>query len=187
MDNYRRIVKPKEKVEIPEGEIRVTSFGRTATYVTYAAKLFNEKELQQLTIKATGTALATAVSICEIIKRRFKGLHQTTKLGATEIVDEYEPLEEGLDVVTDVRQVSYIEIVLSKNPLDVKDKGYQPPLDESLVQEFSPEDMQRGGRAGKGGDREDGERKGKGKGHGRKGHGKSKGRKGKGKGKSWKA
>ena len=101
-----------------------------------------------------------------------------------EIIDEYEPLEEGLDKVTwpsftvawqpgpfrtfgqifsdaevtDVRNVSVIEIKLSKadsgatghprlarpflgqEPLDTTDKGYQPPLDESLVKEFEPED-----------------------------------------------
>ena len=32
-----------------------------------------------------------------------------------EIIDEYEPLEEGLDKVTDVRNVSVVEIKLSKD------------------------------------------------------------------------
>ena len=38
---------------------------------------------------------------------------------------------------------------VSQDPLDTSDKGYQPPLDESLVKEFDPEDMARGrGRGG---------------------------------------
>jgi len=189
MDKYRRVSKEKNTKETPEDEIRVTATGRTATYVTYAAKLFNEKGINKCTIKATGTALATAVTIVEIIKRRFKGLHQVTHLGSTEIVDEYEPLEEGLDKVTDVRQVSYIEVTLSKESLNDKDYGYQPPISDDLVKEFSPEEMARG-RGGRGGrrTRKGGKGKGKGRGRsqdasgGRKGKGKSKGKGGKSKG-----
>merc|ERR1711915_555856 len=182
MNKYRRINVEKEKNDVPENEIRVTARGRTTQYVTYAAKLFNEKNMENSTIKATGTALATAVTIAEIIKRRYKGLHQITRIGATLITDEYEPLEEGLDPVQDVRQVSFIEIELSKKKLNTKDKGYQPPLPESQVQEFSPEEMARG-RGGR--------RKGRGRGSqssGRSGSSspprRNKGRKGKGKGKA---
>lgn len=188
MDKYRRVAKEKNtNKETPEDEIRVTATGRTATYVTYAGKLFNEKSLNKCTIKATGTALATAVTVVEIIKRRFKGLHQITKLGSTEIVDEYEPLEEGLDKVTDVRQVSFVEISLSKEPLDTKDKGYQPPISEDLVKEFSPEEMARG-RGGRGGRRNGSRNKGsKGKSKGRKGSKGSKGKESQSKGKSSKS
>merc|ERR1719160_1436615 len=98
----------------------------------------------KLTIKATGNALTAAVTLAEVIKRRFKGIHQITALGSTEIIDEYEPLEEGLDKVTDVRSVSFVEITLSKTPLDTKDKGYQPPIDDAMVTEFDPEQMTRG-------------------------------------------
>jgi len=182
MDKYRRVAKEKNtNKETPEDEIRVTATGRTATYVTYAAKLFNEKNLDKCTIKATGTALATAVTIVEIIKRRFKGLHQITNLGSTEIVDEYEPLEEGLDKVTDVRQVSFIEVTLSKVALEKNNKGYQAPISDDLVKEFSPEEMARG-RGGRGGRRGGSRGKGKGKGKSR-GSGSPKGGKGK-KGKS---
>jgi len=182
MDKYRRIPKSKEdREEMPEGEIRVTARGRTSTYVSYAFKLLNEKELKTFTVRATGTALGTAVTVVEIVKRRYKGLHQVTTLGSMEIVDEYEPLEEGLEKVVDRRQVAFVEMKLSTvaGPSDLKDKGYQPPLDESLVKEFSQEEMVRGA-----GGRRKG--KGKGKGKGRKGKGKGKG-KGRGKGRNWKS
>merc|ERR1711972_159625 len=107
--------------------------------VSRAAKLFNELEKKYIVIAATGNALTKAVTSAEVIKRRFKGLHQITKLGSQEIVDEYEPLEEGLDKVTETRSMSFVEITLSKEPLDTADKGYQAPLDESLVKELSAE------------------------------------------------
>jgi len=93
---------------------------------------------------------AKAVTKAEIVKRRFKGLHQITKVGSQEIVDEYEPLEEGLDKVTDTRSLPSIEIKLSKDALDTSDKGYQAPLDESMVTEVDPEEMMKSRGRGKG-------------------------------------
>lgn len=208
MEKYRRVPKKTATEKSADDEIRITAKGRTATYVTYASKLFNEKEMDAFTLKATGAALATAVTVAEVIKRRFKGLHQITKLGSVEVTDEWEPLEEGLDPVTGTRSVSFIEIVLSKKELDKEDKGYQEPLDESLVTEYDPEDVARGRpkKAEGGESKEGGKKKGKGKrssskgkgkgkkgegkkgkgkkGEGKKGKGKGKGKKGKGKGKS---
>eukprot|EP00392_Amoebophrya_sp_AT5.2_P000530 g531.t1 len=182
MEKYRRKQTAKEATS--DDEIRVTAKGRTATYVSYASKLFNEKEMDEFTLKATGAALATAVTVAEVIKRRFKGLHQITKLGSVEVVDEWEPLEEGLDPVKNTRNVSFIEITLSKKELDTKHIGYQEPLDESLVVEMDPEEMIKGGprkpRSSEDGE-EGGEKKRKGK-----GKGKGKGKKGKGKGKEGK-
>ena len=45
------------------------------------------------------------------------------KRDLAEVVDEYEPLEEGLDMVTETRNMPYLEITLSKDALDTKDKG----------------------------------------------------------------
>merc|ERR1712113_729995 len=101
-------------------------------------------------ITATGNALTKAVTSAEVIKRRFKGLHQITKIGSQEIVDEYEPLEEGLDMVTDTRSLPFIEIKLSKEELDTSDKGYQPPIDESLVTEVDIEEMMKPRGRGRG-------------------------------------
>merc|ERR1711865_58410 len=84
------------------------------------------------------------------IKRRFKGLHQITVLSTQEIIDEYEPLEEGLEKVIDKRNVAYLEIKLSKTELDTKAVGYQAPIDESLVTEYDAEEMNRSRGRGRG-------------------------------------
>jgi len=156
MNKYRRVTKEKEKKESPENEIRVTAHGRSTNYISYAAKIFNEKNFKEVKILATGTALAGAVTISEIVKRRFKGLHQITSIGTIEIVDEYEPLEEGLVPVKDVRNVSFLEVTLSLVPLDTKNPGYQPPLPDDQVKEVADDDLirargRRGRKGGKGG------------------------------------
>merc|ERR1711972_267676 len=160
--------------EKEEEEIRVTAVGSGSAYVGRAAKVYNELNKPKVVIKASGNALTKAVTLAEVIKRRFKDLHQITTLGTTEIVDEYEPLEEGLEKVTDTRTVSTPEITLSKDTLDTANKGYQPPIDESLVKEYDADEMARGRGRGRGSSRGRGRGKGGGKGKGRgKGKGKS--------------
>jgi len=179
MDKYRKVIKPKEEIAKSDEEIRVTAAGSVSAYVSRAATVFNELKKPFVIVQATGNALTKAVTAAEVIKRRFKGLHQITELKTVDLVDEYEPLEEGLDKVTDVRSVSVIEIRLSKDALDTSHNGYQPPLDESMVKEFDMEEMTRG--RGRGGS--SGKGRGKGKGRGRGASSKGKGR-GKGKGKT---
>merc|ERR1711974_66668 len=164
---YRKVIKPKEQLVKDEEEIRVTSAGSVSSYVSRAAKLFGEMEKVFVTVTATGNALTKAVTTTEVIKRRVKGLHQITKMENQEIVDEYEPLEEGLDKVTDTRSVPSLEIKLSKDPLDTKDKGYQAPLDESMVTEVDPEELMKARGRGKGRGKGKGKGKSKGKGKGK--------------------
>jgi len=196
MDKYKKVMKPKETTVKNEEEIRVTAAGSVSAYVSRAAKLFNEMDKQFIVIAATGNALTKAVTSAEVIKRRFKGLHQITKVGSQEIIDEYEPIEEGLDKVEEKRNLPFIEIKLSKEALDSTDIGYQEPVPEDQVKEYDPEEMaSRGrGRGGGGGGKgrgkkgDDSTEKDKGKGKGKredsgKGKGKSSEPKGKGKGK----
>jgi len=151
MDKYQRVAREKEPTV--EGEIRITSIGRVQSYVTYAARLFTEQERDTITIKATGNAIVRAVSLAEVLKRRFPNLHQLTKCGSTEINDEYEPLEEGLPKVNHARIVSFMEIILSREKasedLPKDDPGYQAPIDQDLVQNYTAEETIRG-RGGRG-------------------------------------
>merc|ERR1719218_59885 len=134
MDKYRKVVKPKETDAVKDDEeIRVTAVGSVSAYVSRAATVYGELAKSKVVIKAQGNALTKAVTLAEVIKRRFKGLHQITNIGQHEIVDEYEPKEEGLDKVFQTRNIPFVEITLSKTALDDKDKGYQAPLPEDQV------------------------------------------------------
>ena len=65
------------------------------------------------------------------------GLHVQYKILSKSFVDEYEPLEEGLDKVTTVRSVSTLEAILTKTkPEEIQDTiGYMGPLPEEEVDE----------------------------------------------------
>ena len=68
--------------------------------------------------------MESGVKLAELIKHRVKRLYQNNKISNISIVDEYEPLEEGLDNLKFERNVTMLTITLSKTPLDTKDVGY---------------------------------------------------------------
>lgn len=140
-DKYRIV--PRPKTPIREDEIRITSDGRVPRYVNYAARLFAEQKKKTVTIKATGNAISSAITLTEIVKRRFENLHQLNVIGMTTISDTYEPLEEGLDEVKRERDVPFIEITLTleDETLDKKHYGYQEPVDQSLVKPMDVEQI----------------------------------------------
>ncbi|XVF14724.1 hypothetical protein REPUB_Repub09cG0086300 [Reevesia pubescens] len=80
-----------------------------------------------------GRAINKTVTIVELIKRRIVGLHQITSIGSTDIIDMWEPLEEGLLPLETTMHVSMISITLSKKELNLSSVGYQPPLPADQV------------------------------------------------------
>jgi ribonuclease P/MRP protein subunit RPP25 len=84
-----------------------------------------------IVLKAMGRAINKAVTIAEILKRKMP-LHQLNTLSSVEMTDVFEPVEEGLDVVTSRRYVSCMKITLSLtvDGMDINHSGYQTPLPE---------------------------------------------------------
>jgi len=89
-----------------------------------------------------GRAINKAVTIAEILKRKMP-LHQLNTLSSVEMIDVYEPVEEGLDVVQSRRYVSCMTITLSLSPdsFDSDHYGYQAPLSN---EEMTPGDHHAG-------------------------------------------
>lgn len=91
--------------------------------------MFQAEGSDIIVLKAMGRAINKAVTIAEILKRKTP-LHQVNSLNSVELIDVFEPLEEGLDTVMSRRYVSCMKITLSKTMegVDLNDIGYQPPL-----------------------------------------------------------
>ncbi|KAL7506547.1 hypothetical protein ACHAWX_000659 [Stephanocyclus meneghinianus] len=113
--------------------LRVTQQAKPRSCITDAMTMLEQKKCVEL--KAMGKAINKAVTIAEILKRKLP-LHQITTLSSCEIINVYEPLEEGLDTVVNQHYVSCLTITLSEDSsgLDVNDKGYQPPLSLEEIQ-----------------------------------------------------
>ncbi|XP_037532612.1 ribonuclease P protein subunit p25-like protein [Nematolebias whitei] len=84
---------------------------------------------KQIIFTATGKGVSKAITCAEVVKRRVKGLHQVTKLTYGTVQEVWEPLEPagGLDSLTVSRNLPSIWILLSREPLDGDQPGYQAP------------------------------------------------------------
>lgn len=136
-EKYVKVKKEEEK--LPENEIRVKRNARIGRYLSRANDLLTGKIAgdNSVVIKGIANAMENAVKLAELIKHRVKNVHQVNKISNITIVDIFEPLEEGLDTLTFQRQAAMLTIFLSTKPLDNKDIGYQEPIPESDVVEFS--------------------------------------------------
>ncbi|XP_043973369.1 ribonuclease P protein subunit p25-like protein [Gambusia affinis] len=83
----------------------------------------------RLLFSASGRAVSKAITCAEVVKRRLKGLHQLTRLAQSTVLEVWEPLEAGagLDSLTVSRKLPAIWILLSLEPLDPEQPGYQAP------------------------------------------------------------
>ncbi|XP_051812882.1 ribonuclease P protein subunit p25-like protein [Acanthochromis polyacanthus] len=136
---------------------------------------------KHLVFTAYGKSVSKAITCAEIVKRRLKGLHQLTKLLYGTVDETWEPLEPdaGLDSLTVSRNLPSIWILLSREPLDGSQPGYQAPgrYDALWAQSSSREEgggfsgqrpghrRKRGGSRGKGPGRQSGHSREPVKGH----------------------
>lgn len=124
-DSYRRVERAPET--LPANEIRVRRGVGIGRYLKRAWDLLNDTEGNNDTvvIKGVSNAVQSAVNLAELIKHRVKGLHQINKINNITIVDEFEPLVEGLDHLKFTRVVTMLQITLTKSSnVDTSDIGY---------------------------------------------------------------
>jgi len=121
-DKYRRVEKAQET--LPANEVRVRRGVGVGRYLRRAVEVLTGKEFDHIVIKGVSNAMESVVKLAELVRHRVKGLYQLAKISHIDIVDEYEPLEEGLDHLNFKRTVTMLVITLSRSPLDVNDIGY---------------------------------------------------------------
>ncbi|XP_059191978.1 ribonuclease P protein subunit p25-like protein [Centropristis striata] len=83
--------------------------------------------LRQVVFTGSGRGVTKTITCVEILKRKVGGLHQVSKLYYKTINEFWESPQQGVPGITMQRTVSAICILLSKDPLDPKEPGYQPP------------------------------------------------------------
>eukprot|EP00347_Sterkiella_histriomuscorum_P017299 403349920 len=135
-ESYEKVKRDQDK--LPDNEIRVRGDVRIGRYLRRANDLLTGKVEGQdsVVIKGMAKAMQSAVALAELIKHRVKGIHSQTEIEVSTLIDEFEPLYEGLDVLKFERQVTMMVITLTKSPKDTTHYGYQEPIPESEVSAF---------------------------------------------------
>nr|CAG4635213.1 EOG090X0KMN [Alona affinis] len=136
MENYSKgenVELPLELGDVPIKNIpsdvtwmQVKPASKMTNLIEFALNSLKEKKVQLWT--GIGPAIGKAISCAEIVKRRSKNLHQITAISYHKCEEYWVPKEnEDLDTLKVVRQIPAIFILLSVEPLDSAEPGYQAP------------------------------------------------------------
>lgn len=83
--------------------------------------------LRQVVFTGSGRGVTKTITCVEILKRKVGGLHQVSKLYYKTVNEIWESPQQGAPKVPVQTKVPAICILLSKDPLDAREPGYQPP------------------------------------------------------------
>lgn len=108
----------------------VAAKGKIKSYLGYAFNILNKTEFRQLKIKATGNAIVKALILVELIKKKVGeihnyDIHQSNLIHSMEIVSIEKSKIEGMDDIESRRRVAAMDTILSLDPLDGNEPGYQ--------------------------------------------------------------
>ncbi|XP_060092237.1 ribonuclease P protein subunit p25-like protein [Heteronotia binoei] len=136
MENYQKSKTVEKPSPPPFGnlppdiiEMKVKDGSKIRNLMGYAIGKMELDSVRQLLFSGAGKAISKTITCVEIMKRRLKSLHQVTKVFFRQTEEIWEPIvpEVGLDPLTVKRNVPAICILLSKDPLDTQELGYQAP------------------------------------------------------------
>ncbi|XP_004712440.1 ribonuclease P protein subunit p25-like protein [Echinops telfairi] len=136
MEHYRKagsvqLPAPSPMPQLPPDtlQMRVQDGSKIRNLLELALGQLEAGSTRHVVFSGSGRATGKAVSCAEIVKRRVPGLHQLTKLRFLETEDSWVPAspDAGLDPLTVRRHVPAVWVLLSREPLDPNECGYQPP------------------------------------------------------------
>ncbi|XP_041650543.1 ribonuclease P protein subunit p25-like protein [Cheilinus undulatus] len=90
---------------------------------------------RQVVFTGSGRGVTKTITCVEILKRKVGGLHQVSKLYYKTVNEVWGSPQQGAAGVTMQRTLPAICILLSKDPLDPQELGYQPPETPSATSE----------------------------------------------------
>lgn len=117
---------------LPTGvlEMRVKEGSKIRNLMGFSmARMQDGAALRQVVFSGSGRAVTKTITCAEIMKRKMPGLHQISRLQYRGLREVWESREGGDAQVTVHRTLPSISILLSKDPLDPLEPGYQPPED----------------------------------------------------------
>mmetsp|Transcript_32085 Transcript_32085/g.31817 ORF Transcript_32085/g.31817 Transcript_32085/m.31817 type:complete len:370 (+) Transcript_32085:47-1156(+) len=133
----------RETTKKEDNEIFVSMKGSESFFLKQALLLLKKDGKRTIVIKASGAAIPKAVKVVEDIKRHELGLHQLNNFNNRKIQVLYHAQEEGLEDRTAERDLTGVEIILSKDEQDRTHTGYQAPLPASQVKSISIEEVEK--------------------------------------------
>ncbi|NXA41129.1 RPP25 protein, partial [Eudromia elegans] len=136
MENFRKVSTSEEESplpfpELPPGvvEMKVKEGSKIRNLMGFAMAHMEREGSRQIVFSGCGRAVTKTITCVEIMKRKLGGLHQLTKVRYQTLREVWESAEPGgaPHRLTVHKNVPSICILLSRDPLDPSQMGYQPP------------------------------------------------------------
>ncbi|PKK25274.1 ribonuclease P/MRP 25kDa subunit [Columba livia] len=138
MENFRKVRTSEEESPLPFPdlppnvvEMKVKEGSKIRNLMNFAMAQMELKGRRQIVFSGSGRAVTKTITCVEIMKRKLGGLHQVTKVRYKtlwEVWENQDPLPGGTaQSMTVHKNVPSICILLSRDPLDPNQTGYQPP------------------------------------------------------------
>ncbi|NXN27855.1 RPP25 protein, partial [Nycticryphes semicollaris] len=138
MENFRKVRTSEEESPLPFPdlppdvvEMKVKEGSKIRNLMNFAMAQMELKGQRQIVFSGSGRAITKTITCVEIMKRKLGGLHQVTKVRYKTLLEVWEnqdPLPGGLaQNLTVHKNVPSICILLSRDPLDPNQTGYQSP------------------------------------------------------------
>lgn len=138
MENFRKVRTSEEESPLPFPdlppdvvEMKVKEGSKIRNLMNFAMAQMELKGSRQIVFSGCGRAVTKTITCVEIMKRKLGGLHQVTKVRYKTLLEVWEnqdPLPSGAaQNLTVHKNVPSICILLSRDPLDPNQTGYQPP------------------------------------------------------------
>ncbi|XP_008497954.2 ribonuclease P protein subunit p25 [Calypte anna] len=138
MENFRKVRTSEEESplpfpDLPPGvvEMKVKEGSKIRNLMNFAMAQLELRGSRQIVFSGSGRAVTKTITCVEIMKRKLGGLHQVTKVRYKTLLEVWEnqnPLPGGpAQNLTVHKNVPSISILLSRDPLDPNQTGYQPP------------------------------------------------------------
>ncbi|XP_043933705.1 ribonuclease P protein subunit p25-like protein [Protopterus annectens] len=146
MENFRKVKKTEEDCplpfeSLPPGvvEMKVKEGSKIRNLMSFAMSRMESEGTMHIVFSGSGRAVTKTITCVEIMKRKLKGLHQITKLRYKTMQEVWENKmqQEGKpDKLTVHKNIPSICILLSKDPLNPAEAGYQPPQTEDCLWKY---------------------------------------------------
>lgn len=138
MENFRKVRTSEEEMPLPFPdlppdvvEMKVKEGSKIRNLMNFAMAQMELKGRRQIVFSGCGRAVTKTITCVEIMKRKLGGLHQVTKVRYKTVLEVWEnqdpPPDGPAQNLTVHKNVPSICILLSRDPLDPNQTGYQPP------------------------------------------------------------
>ncbi|NXU93972.1 RPP25 protein, partial [Xiphorhynchus elegans] len=138
MENFRKVRTSEEEMPLPfldlspdVVEMKVKEGSKIRNLMNFAMTQMELKGSRQIIFSGCGRAITKTITCVEIMKRKLGGLHQVTKVRYKTVVEVWQKQDLLCDGpgqnLTVHKNVPSICILLSRDPLDPNQMGYQPP------------------------------------------------------------